>query len=90
MFSESLYLQLLIIVGIPANKSARIANIKESVPFFVVTQTIIAIKDNIPHKISNLVIPQYEFLLNKEAITISKGQNPAIKVDIRSGIATPD
>jgi hypothetical protein len=80
----------LIIVGIPANKSARIAKISDIIPFLVTTQIIIAMNDSAPHRISNLVILQYEFLLKKEATTISKGENPAVKVEASNGRLIPD
>jgi hypothetical protein len=86
MFSVSLYFQLLINVGILANKSARTAKVREMTPFFVVIQIIIAMKDIIPQKISNFVVFQYESLLKNVAIKTRKGTNPARKVEIRRGI----
>lgn len=60
--SVSLYFHDLIIVGIPAARSASIANESDKIAFFVMSHITIAIAEIIPQAISKDVIFQYAFL----------------------------
>ena len=90
MFSVSLYFQLLIIVGMLANKSAKIAKVIERAPFFVVIQMMIARNERTPHEISNFVVFQYEFLLKIDATRTSSGIKPPTNVETSNGTLVPD